>query len=145
MTRASYQDDLYSWATEQAALLRAGQLSEVDTQNLAEELEAMGKRERREMINRLAVLLAHLLKWQYQPGRRGASWEATIIVQRDDLVEHLADNPGLESQLPEVLTSAYRKAAIMAMGETALPRSTFPLTCPWTLADIMDEDFWPGG
>ena len=105
----------------------------------------MGKTEKRELISRLEILLLHLLKWRYQPGRRGSSWEATIQVQRDDLIDHLNDNPSLKAKLDEVLVAAYRKAAILVTGETDLPKSVFPAVCPWTFEQIMDADFWPDG
>jgi len=138
-----YDQDFYAWANEQAALLRAGKLSAADIEHIAEEIESMGKTEKRELVNRLAVLLLHLLKWQYQPGRRGSSWVATITVQRDDLADHLRDNPSLKSLLDQAITDAYRKAAILATGETDLPRTTFPTACPWTFEKIMDAGFWP--
>jgi hypothetical protein len=138
-----YDQDFYAWANEQAALLRAGKLTQADIEHIAEEIESMGKTEKRELVSRLAVLLLHLLKWQFQPGRRGVSWEATISVQRDDLADHLNDNPSLKSQLPEAVASAYRKALLTAHGETNLPKTTFPTLCPWSFEQIMAEDFWP--
>ncbi len=140
---ALYDQDFYAWANEQAALLRSGKLSVADIENIAEEIESMGKTEKRELVSRLAVLLLHLLKWQFQPGRRGTSWEATITVQRRDLDDHLTDNPSLKSKLPEALYRAYGNAAILAAGETALPKHVFPADCPWSFQQIMDADFWP--
>jgi Domain of unknown function DUF29 len=144
MSAGAYEQDFYAWANEQAGLLRAGKLSEADIEHIAEEIESMGKTEKRELVSRLTVLLLHLLKWQFQPDRRGTSWEATITVQRDDVADHLADNPSLKAKLDEALASAYRKGAIMAVGETELPRQTFPALCPWGFRDIMAADFWPG-
>ncbi|MBP2230647.1 hypothetical protein J2847_003952 [Azospirillum agricola] len=138
-----YERDFYAWANEQAALLRAGKLDAADIAHIAEEIESMGKTEKRELVSRLTVLLLHLLKWRFQPDRRGASWEATITVQRDDLLDHLRDNPSLKSKLDEAVTDAYRKAAILAAGETGLPKPTFPDTCPWPFERLMDMDFWP--
>lgn len=138
-----YDTDFYAWAKEQAALLRTGNLSAADIDHIAEEIESMGKTEKRELVSRLTVLLLHLLKWRFQPGRRGASWEATIAVQRDDVADHLLDNPSLKAILNEVIISAYRKAMILAIGETGLPRSIFPETCPWTFEEIMNPGFWP--
>ena len=138
-----YERDFYAWANEQAALLRAGNLSAADIENIAEEIESMGKTQKQEMVNRLAVLLLHLLKWQYQPDRRGASWEASIANTRDDLSDHLADNPSLKSQLPESIAAAYRRARRDAAGETGLRIATFPQTCPWPYEQAMDEAFWP--
>jgi hypothetical protein len=139
-----YDTDFYAWANQQAALLRAGNLSAADIAHIAEEIESMGKTEKRELISRLTVLLLHLLKWQFQPERRGASWEATVTVQRDDLTDHLADNPSLKPQLPAAIDGAWRKAAILAAGETGLSRRSFPKDCPWSFEQMMDDSFWPG-
>jgi hypothetical protein len=142
-TPSLYDQDFYAWANEQAALLRAGKLAEADIENIAEEIESLGKSEKRELLSRLAVLLQHLVKWCFQPDRRGASWEATIIIQRRELEDHLADNPSLRAKLPEAVARAYGNAIVMAAGETALPRSTFPAECQWSFEQIMSEDFWP--
>lgn len=143
MSNTLYEQDFYAWANQQAAFLRAGKLSEADIENIAEEIQSMGKAEKRELVNRLTALLLHLLKWQFQPDRRGASWEATIHIQRKDLTDHLADNPSLRSELPGALESAYDRARYAAAGETDLPRSTFPTELPWTYERLMDPDFWP--
>lgn len=140
-----YDRDFYAWATEQAALLRAGQLAVADIEHIAEEIESMGRTEKRELVSRLIVLLSHLLKWQFQPARRGASWEATIRNQRRALVRHLKDNPSLKPKVPEVMEDAYGDARVSAYGETGLPEATFPTACPWTFKQIMDGDFWPDG
>ena len=138
-----YDQDFYAWANEQASLLRAGKLSAADIDHIAEEIESMGKTEKRELISRLTVLLQHLLKWQYQPSRRGSSWEATIRTQRLDVADHLSDNPSLKPQLPQAIVAAYQRAKIGAKGETDLPETTFPPVCPWPFNQIMDADFWP--
>ena len=143
MSASLYEHDFYAWANEQAALLRAGNLSAADIGHIAEEIESMGKTEKRELVSRLTVLLLHLLKWRYQPERRGARWEATITVQRDDIADHLDDNPSLTPTLPEAAASAYRKAVFLAAGETGLPRSAFPAVCPWPVPRIIDPTFWP--
>ena len=143
MNNSLYERDFYAWANEQAALLRAGRLAEADLENIAEEIESMGRSEKRELNSRLRVLLMHLLKWRHQPTLRSKSWSNTIAAQRDDIVDHLADNPSLKDKLPEVLTSAYRKAILDAAAETGIDSSTFPSTCPWTYDQIMDAAFWP--
>jgi len=139
-----YEADFYAWTNKQAALLRAGSFTAADIENIAEELESMGRSEKRELISRLTVLLLHLLKWQFQPERRGASWRATIRGQRSDIADHLGDNPSLKAILNEAIRAAYGKATIAAEGETGLPEATFPAACPWTSAEIMDDSFWPG-
>src|ERR1700677_2702094 len=113
-----YDTDFYAWANEQAALLRAGRLSEADVENIAEEIESMGKSERRELVNRLTVLLVHLLKWRYQSSLRGRSWALTIEQQRLRLGRHLSQNPSLKSQMDEALVDAYEDARIDAERET---------------------------
>jgi Domain of unknown function DUF29 len=139
-----YDQDFYAWANEQAALLRAGKLSAADIEHIAEEIESMGKTEKREMVSRLTVLLLHLLKWQYQQILRGSSGQTTIIVQRLQLADHLDDNPSLRAKTGEIVPRAYRLALAEAAAETTLPRSTFPAECPWSFDQIMDADFWPG-
>lgn len=138
-----YDRDFYAWSNEQAALLRSGKLSEADLEHIAEEIESMGKTEKRELVSRLTVLLAHLLKWQHQPARRGASWEVTIGTQRRAITRHLADNPSLKSKLPEAIADAYIDARAEAYAETGLPKAIFPVACPWSFDQIMAEDFWP--
>lgn len=140
---ALYETDFYAWSREQADLLRAGKLAQADIDHIAEEIESMGRTEKRELVSRLTVLLKHLLKWRWQPDKRGASWEATIRVQRNRLVDHLDDNPSLKSLLPQALASAYRDAKLEAAAETGLPAATFPQDCPWTVAHAMDGEFWP--
>jgi hypothetical protein len=138
-----YDQDFYAWANEQAGLLRAGRLSEADIEHIAEEIESMGKGEKRELVSRLTVLLLHMLKWQYQPQFRGKSWHLTLEEQRDELASHLADNPSLKSTLPDTITMAYRRAILGAARETDLDRSVFPPTCPWSFEQIMDSTFYP--
>ncbi len=103
----------------------------------------MGASERRELMNRLAVLLAHLLKWQYQPERRGRSWEITIRTQRFDAQYVLQQNPGLKPALPQQFEKAYQKGRLHAAKETGLALETFPTDCAWQFEQVMDDDFWP--
>ena len=103
----------------------------------------MGNSEKRELISRLAVLLMHLLKWQFQPGLRGKSWSATIQVQRNALRRHLRDNPGLKGKIDEAVADAYADALIEAEAETGLPGPVFPASCPWSFGQVMDAGFWP--
>ena len=138
-----YDHDFYAWANEQAALLRSGQLTAADIEHIAEEIESMGKTEKRELISRLSVLLLHLLKWQFQPNLRGASWRLSIANTRDQLADHLGDNPSLKAKLPEAIASAYRYAHRDAARETGMGVETFPPACPWSFDQIMDEAFWP--
>jgi hypothetical protein len=138
-----YEHDFYAWTQEQAQHLRTGTTKQLDWSNLAEEIEDMGKNLRRELESRLKVLFAHLLKWQYQPSHRGHSWQYTIEEQRNELLDHLADNPSLQSKLPEAVQRGYRNAIVVAARETGLAKSTFPLECPWTLEQALNTEFWP--
>jgi hypothetical protein len=138
-----YDQDFYAWSNQQVALLRAGKLQQADIEHIAEEIESMGKTEKRELISRLAILLLHLLKWKFQPAKRGASWEASIRVQRHRLVDHLDDNPSLKPLLPQAIKAAYRDAVLETVAETGLPGSTFPEVCPWSFEKVLDAGFWP--
>lgn len=138
-----YERDFYAWANEQAALLRAGKLTQADIEHIAEEIESMGKSEKRELVNRLSVLLMHLLKWQFQPSVRGTSWRLTVEEQRTRLADHLEDNPSLKSSLSASIEAGYRLAVLGAARETGLDRQIFPSTCPWSFEQIMNEGFWP--
>jgi hypothetical protein len=140
-----YDKDFYAWAKEQAALLRAGEVSRADVEHIAEEIESMGRTEKRELASRLKVLLAHLLEWRFQPEKRTKSWEASIKVQRRELADHLDDNPSLRPLIGAVLEKNYPDAALVAALETGLPEDAFPQSCPWSFAQIRDEDFWPEG
>lgn len=103
----------------------------------------MGRTEKRELVSRFAVLLMHLLKWRFQPEKRGASWEATIQVHRNRLIDHLDDNPSLRPLPPQALASAYRDARLEAAAETGLALATFPVDCPWPVEQALDGAFWP--
>jgi len=120
-----YETDFYTWTQEQSALLKAGQFSELDLDNLVEEIESMGRSEKRALESRLTVLLQHLLKWQYQPVRRGRSWQLTIKIQRIEFLKVLRDNPGLKTGLKQLLDDAYLSAVIKASQETGLDESAF--------------------
>lgn len=143
MTTTLYDLDFFAWANEQARLLRAGKLSEADIDHIAEEIENIGRAEKRELISRLSVLLSHLLKWQYRPLKRGARWEVTIRNHRRALADHLLDNPSLKAKFAEAVARAYADARGGAYAETGLPEAIFPATCDWTFDQIMAPDFWP--
>lgn len=138
-----YESDFYAWANQQAALLRSGHLSEADIENIAEEIETMGRSEKRELINRLQILLMHLLKWQFQPTRRGTSWQLTIREQRIRLREHLKDNPSLKHMLDDSIESAFLIAVLSAANETGLDTEAFPKACPYSFSQMVDDNFWP--
>jgi hypothetical protein len=136
-----YATDFFAWTQKQAALIKAGKWLEVDREHLAEEIEDMGKSEKRTLESRLEVLLMHLLKWQYQPSHRGRSWQLTIKEQRIRLVEHLRENPSLKSMLEQSMGNAYRLAVIGAERETGL--DGFPETCPYSISQVLDMEFLP--
>jgi hypothetical protein len=138
-----YDRDFYAWANEQAALLRAGRFQEVDLENVAEEIESVGRSEKRELMSRLEVLLLHLLKWRYQPSHQGKSWQRTINEQRRRTVRHLNDNPSLQALLPEIMAEAYEDAIGDAENETGLDRTAFPASCPWTFEQIVVPGWLP--
>ena len=124
-------------------MLRSEEYTDLDLNNLIEEIESMGKSEKKELVNRLIVLLLHLLKWQYQPKGRGASWQTSIKGQRNDIERHLRDNPSLKSQLPLAISDAYSRALIDVVGETGLAEQTFPSSCPYSFLQMMNGQFWP--
>lgn len=143
MGASLYQRDFYAWATEQAALLRAGRLGEADAVNLAEEIDSMGRSEQQQLESRLTVLLLHLLKWRHQPNLRGNSWRLTIKEQRGRIIRHLRKNPSLKAIVNETIVDAYTDARIGAERETGLSEETFPVVCPFDFAQMVDDGFWP--
>ena len=143
MQRVSYQEDYFGWLRENAQLIREGKLSEIDAENIAEELESMGKSEKRELSNRLTILLLHFLKWQFQTAKRSKSWRNTIAVQRIDIQELLEDSPSLKSEIADKISVAYEKAILAAEVETGIEKQNFPENCPFTLEQILNESFLP--
>jgi hypothetical protein len=141
--RSLYDRDFYSWAMQQAALLRERRLDELDVENVAEEIEDLGKEQAKALRSSYRLLLVHLLKWQHQRRRRSRSWNGTIVRERQNAALGIEDNPGLKSQQRELFSQAYRLARKEAAAETGLPLVTFPETCPYTLDQALDEAFWP--
>ena len=144
-TRTSrYDEDFSAWSEEQARALKARNAARLDWDNLAEEIETLGRSERSEIRSRLIVLLTHLLKWQLQPSRRKVGWKASILEARDQLNQRLADSPSLRSYPGQVLAKQYRIARLRAADETGVAVEELPATCPYTVAELLDEDFLPG-
>lgn len=141
----SYDGDIVEWANEQARLLREGQFSKLDIEHIAEEIEDVGKSEKRELESRMAVLLAHLLKWQHQPERRGNSWRNTINEQRNKVSKRIRETPSLKADLQEAewWSGVWADVLDAAVKETGLLYDAFQERCPWVLEQIMDPDFWP--
>jgi hypothetical protein len=145
MATPRYDTDIIAWANEQARLLRAGRLDALDIEHIADEIEDVGKSEKRELRSRMAVLLAHLLKWRHQPERRGTSWRRTIQVQRKDMAEALRETPSLKPDLnnPAWWEKVWADALGIAVKETGLWYEDFPETCPWTEAQVLDPEWFP--
>jgi hypothetical protein len=144
MPSSLYDQDLYGWAMQSARLVRERRFAELDLEHLAEELESMGKSELRALESRLAVLLAHLLKWHFQPDQRSKSWRRTLIEQRKRIVRLLRDSPSLKPRLIELLSDAYDSAVRLAADETGLDETDFPPSCPYQIDQVLDEVFYPG-
>jgi hypothetical protein len=139
-----YNKDFYNWTLHNADLIRQQKFAEVDIEHVAEEIESMGNRDRRELINRLAVLIAHLLKWEYQPNKRSKSWKLTIKEQRIKVLQLLEESPSLKHQLALKFNAAYEQAIVMAEIETGLEESAFPKESPFNLDQCLDHHFFPG-
>ena len=138
-----YEQDFYSWLCHNISLLREGRLSEADVENIAEELDGMSKSQQRELISRLKILFAHLLKWQFQPDRRSNSWKGTILEQRSQIRQLLKISPSLKNRIDEKISDAYEDAVEYASLETGIPESDFPQTCPYFFEQAMDKNFYP--
>lgn len=138
-----YEDDFHGWAMSTAALLREKRYDQVDYNHIIEELECMGASERRELINRLKQLMLHLLKWQYQSDMRSKSWKDSIEDQREQIYLLLMDNPGLKSQIKGILEIAYSLAQKKAHKETSISLKLFPPECPYSIEELIDEEFYP--
>lgn len=143
MTATTYDRDIVAWANEQARLLRAGLFSELDIEHIAEEIEDVGKSEKRELASRLAVLLAHLLKWQYQWERQSSSWQRTIKEQRNALAICIKRTPSLRAELsdPDWWSGVWSDAVAKASEETGL--DSFPETCPWAADAVLQAGWLP--
>ena len=138
-----YETDFYTWTQEQVSLLKTQQWDQLDTVNLIEEIETLGRRERQELRNRLGVLLGHLLKWQFQPEKRSNSWLGTIREQRVQIKLLLQDSPSLKPYLDEVFLTIYELGLALAIRETELGEQVFPEICPYTLGETLNPEFLP--
>jgi len=138
-----YESDYSLWLFENARLLREGRFAEADMTNIAEELEDMGRSEYRALGSHIGVLLLHLLKWQFQPGHRSASWRGSIFNARDSIDRLLRESPSLRKHIPNLARDRYPAARYNAANETDLPEATFPLACPYDPEQLLDADSWP--
>ena len=137
----TYEADFHAWLMAQVALLREGRLAPLDVGRIAQELKALGNSDRRAIESHVLNVLMHLLKWNFQPRRRTRSWEMTIDNGREKILRILADSPSLKPRIVESLSSAYTTARRKAAAQTHLPVGTFPVPCPFTLDQVLDEDF----
>ena len=135
--------DYHAWLLEQAAHIRAHRFDQIDCEVLAEELEDMGRSERRAVESHLRNLLHHLLKWAKQKERRSGIWRDSIDNARDALTDLLQDSPSLRPQLPEFIKRQYPRARRSAANQTGLTTTAFPATRPFRLEKILDSEFFP--
>ena len=142
--KASYDRDLYSWAVEQAALLRAGRIAEADALNIAEELDDVGNEQYDKLESAIGVILLHLLKWDHQPERRSRSWRSSVVVQRNHAEKVLRKNPGLKPHVREAIEDAYKNARVEAADEMDRDENALPQECPYSWNEIMERQIsWP--
>jgi hypothetical protein len=140
---ANYETDYLRWLDTQAHHLRTGDLDQLDRVHLLEEIEGMSRSERRQLRNRLIVLIQHLLTLRHQPQRRSRRWDVTVITQRVDIKLLLKDSPSLRPTLAEALEDVYTNARREAARETGLDIGGFPEHCPFTLDQVLDDEWWP--
>ncbi len=143
-TSSLYEQDYYLWLQQTTLLLRNGELSNLDIANLIEELEDMGKKEKRSVYSNLKILLFHLLKYKYQPEKRSPSWKYTIEKHRQRIREVFEDSPSLQNYCEEIFVArkCYNDAKRLAVNETELPENTFPSQCPFSLEEVLAEDYF---
>jgi Domain of unknown function DUF29 len=144
-TTPQYNKDFYAWAIHSAKLLRQGKFKEIDVKHIAEEIESMGGRDRNALINRLAILMAHLLKWQFQSGKRTRSWRLTIKEQRMRVIRLIDGSPSLNHEIALKLEDAYQQAVVRAARETGMAEKNFPKKCPYSLEQCLRQGFLPAG
>ena len=138
-----YEQDFYAWIEERVGALRSGQTQRLDMENLAEEMEDMGRSQRRAVKSALIIILSHLLKYRHQPNRRTNSWRAAIREHRRRARDELADSPSLRPYSERMLDDYYQDAREAAADESGLPITTFPAACPFALEQVLDRNFLP--
>jgi hypothetical protein len=138
-----YETDFYAWTQQQAQLLREQRWADLDLENVAEEIETLGRSDKRQIENRLEILIAHLLKWKYQPGRRSASWTSTITQQRLRIKGLLKESPSLKRYPGKVFLDQYLGARLAASKDTGIAFDLFPEECPFTIEEVLNVDFFP--
>jgi hypothetical protein len=138
-----YLSDETAWLDAMAELIRTGRIDELDYQHLGEYLEDMAIRDRREVKSRLAILIAHVLKWTHQIDKRSSSWRGTITVQRQELSD-MTEKGVLRNHAEKIMAKAYADGVEQAASESGLPASTFPQECPWSLEQLLASDLLKG-
>ena len=138
-----YEQDYHSWTKHQIALLKTGKLDELDIVHLIEELEDMGKSNRRELESRFLILIAHLLKWQFQPDKQSSNWRGSIKEQRLRLARLLKQAPSLRKQINDAVVEIYPDAVTLAAEETELAKATFPAVCSYSVEQLLEDEFYP--
>jgi len=146
-----YEKDFYGWIHHHIDLLRQGKIAEINTELLIEELESMANQDKNTLASRFIILIAHLLKWQYQFSQlaerwnnfTGGSWQSSIREQRVKIEFQLENSPSLKNYLNEAITKAYPKAVTLAAKEAGLPKTIFPKECPYSVGQLLDDDFYP--
>ncbi|MGL5879842.1 MAG: DUF29 domain-containing protein [Xenococcaceae cyanobacterium] len=136
-----YNQDYYQWLNHTAKLLKEKKFTQLDLENLIEEIESLGKNDKRAINSNLIIVILHLLKWRYRPEKRSNSWKSSIREHRRRIQELLTDSPSLNNYLPEILADRYLAAKKQASDETGLLIVAFPEECPFSLAECLDEDF----
>lgn len=139
----AYEQDFVAWLEDQAVRARRGETESLDLDNIAEELEGMARSDRREIRNRLTVLLVHLLKHEFQPRRRSRGWRATIAEQRQRIAAVIEDSPSLEPLPAMIMDRCYADARSQAALETGLPSTAFPERCPFAVEQVLAPDWLP--
>jgi Domain of unknown function DUF29 len=139
VSSTTYDQDYQLWLQETIGKLRLGDYKAVDWENLIDEIESMGKRDRQRLKSNLIILLMHLLKWDFQAEKRSGSWESTIIEHRRRIIDDLEDSPSLKPYLDEILSSAYETARQRAKAETGLSLQHFPAACSYSINDLLDQ------
>jgi hypothetical protein len=143
VNKTLYEQEYERWLEEQVNLLRSRRFEELDIENLVEELEGLNKSNERELESHLIVLIAHLLKWEYQPNLRCGSWRGSILNSRNRITRLFKQQPSLKRKLVEIISEAYPDAKEWASEETGIKISLFPDSCPYLDVDLLDKNFLP--
>jgi hypothetical protein len=141
--KATYEMDYYAWSADQAARLRRSKPADIDWENVAEEVESLGRSDKRAIGSDLKIVLEHLIKWRFQPDKRTSSWSDSIEEHRDRILRIIEDSPSLADAPREMLAREYQRARRKALRDTKLPPASVPTLCPFTIDQVLDPDFLP--